>query len=952
MTVHLNDLSGVYLDQILEKKKEKPLDPVGQEDGDVDNDGDEDSSDEYLKKRREAISKAIGDDKEDKEDKDKKDKKDCKKEEVEVIGEEGKKDACYHKVKARYSVWPSAYASGALVKCRKKGAKNWGNKTKKEEFELNNEAIGEANMEGAPSIKDAKPAKKTNVKYDRHMKVMAPQVEKVEKEEVEQVDEKCWKGYKKKGMKTMFGKRYPNCVKEDVENVIDFFIEEGFNEYGLEIFIEEIGLESFADYFYDTQEVLSEARAGGVRVEPVTKSGKSIGSLKGGAKTSAINRLRKEKQARRDAESSSSKPSGMKAALRSQSATASKPPRTQKGAMAYDGPNKRRSEAADRVSAKTKAKQSALSSQPKKTAKKGVMTRIAMGALNQISKGIERHNIATGSLKAKNQKAATKNRETYKKMGKKLGLSDEYSDWRSDLTETLGEGVLIEVEKKNSKMKSKSDKIGDGNVNNSSCIQINPEFKEGIEYLGGTILEFTEVSEKKEAPTPQQRLNRDAGKIAAKKVKQRDHERAVNFLPYDEEVQSVANTNEDGVEIDENKSGDSSLHDWFSKSRSSDGRPGWVQLGGRYAGKPCARQPGQKTKPKCGSSQMAANLDDEEEEKAFKRKNRKDPNPDREGKAINVPTEGYRVISTSFKHGDGHPDDDITIKREKKVVSGDNLTKKGAKRSQERRGREYGSQGAFQVQKTREAKKRSSNAPSVDKVKADINKKEKQREKTSYNRKIDGMNRAGTPSGKVAAARLRGMKRLNNSYEVDSPFVVEKKMTKPQKDKKEEIVDSMSETDFERRYPGRGKEVMYATATKLAQKCSESASSFDDRKIDPKQNPRKNERNYRIGKAGDTAVENGERTATKRGIATLPPFANKKPKVSTTTEELSIDQQMKIARDAAKDRNPNPDHKKIRGNMLRKPLPKDTRTDAKKMTDATGPRDAFGRPAKSGYSGG
>ena len=30
----------------------------------------------------------------------------------------------------------SAYASGALVKCRKKGAKNWGNKTKKEEFEL------------------------------------------------------------------------------------------------------------------------------------------------------------------------------------------------------------------------------------------------------------------------------------------------------------------------------------------------------------------------------------------------------------------------------------------------------------------------------------------------------------------------------------------------------------------------------------------------------------------------------------------------------------------------------------------------------------------------------------------------------------------------------------------------------------------------------------------------
>ena len=42
-----------------------------------------------------------------------------------------KKDACYYKVKSRYDVWPSAYASGALVKCRKVGAANWGNKSKK-----------------------------------------------------------------------------------------------------------------------------------------------------------------------------------------------------------------------------------------------------------------------------------------------------------------------------------------------------------------------------------------------------------------------------------------------------------------------------------------------------------------------------------------------------------------------------------------------------------------------------------------------------------------------------------------------------------------------------------------------------------------------------------------------------------------------------------------------------
>ena len=82
----------------------------------------------------------------------------------------GTKDACYHKVKSRYSVWPSAYASGALVKCRKVGAANWGNKS--EETEINPISF-------------------------------------------QQFQEKCWKGYEKKGMKTMFGKRYPNCVKKE-----------------------------------------------------------------------------------------------------------------------------------------------------------------------------------------------------------------------------------------------------------------------------------------------------------------------------------------------------------------------------------------------------------------------------------------------------------------------------------------------------------------------------------------------------------------------------------------------------------------------------------------------------------------------------------------------------------------------------------------------------------------
>ena len=68
---------------------------------------------------------------------------------------------------------------------------------------------------------------------------------------------------------------------------------------------------------------------------------------------------------------------------------------------------------------------------------------------------------------------------------------------------------------------------------------------------------------------------------------------------------------------EETSSGDEGLRDWFGKSRSSDGKSGWVQLGGKWAGKPCARQPGQTSTPKCGSSKMKRALSKDEEEAEF-----------------------------------------------------------------------------------------------------------------------------------------------------------------------------------------------------------------------------------------------------------------------------------------------------------------------------------------------
>jgi hypothetical protein len=80
------------------------------------------------------------------------------------------KDACYYKVKSRYKVWPSAYASGALVQCRKVGAANWGNNSKNEDTILDND---------------------------------------------EQIDEKCWDAYKQVGMKKKGNRMVPNCVPKE-----------------------------------------------------------------------------------------------------------------------------------------------------------------------------------------------------------------------------------------------------------------------------------------------------------------------------------------------------------------------------------------------------------------------------------------------------------------------------------------------------------------------------------------------------------------------------------------------------------------------------------------------------------------------------------------------------------------------------------------------------------------
>ncbi len=178
-------------------------------------------------------------------------------------------------------------------------------------------------------------------------------------------------------------------INEEVEIASHYFCEMGLNEIGVQILIEELGAEEFAEFVYDISEeyYLTEARAGGVKIEPVTTKGKQFVDPKKISKSS-LARLRAQKEKERAGEASE-RPSGMKAALQRQDAMVS-----------------------------------ASKQQPKK---KGLLDRVAGAVL----KGIERHKKATAGTGA-----AT--RETASKIGKaagqfRTGLMSSYDNWVGQL---------------------------------------------------------------------------------------------------------------------------------------------------------------------------------------------------------------------------------------------------------------------------------------------------------------------------------------------------------------------------------------------------------------------------------------------------------------------------------------------------------------------------------------
>ena len=502
---------------------------------------------------------------------------------------------------------------------------------------------------------------------------------------------------KKNKEKTLKGETKTKKEEWIVDNAAQYFFNEGINEEGLAIFIEELGVENFVEFVHDLAEdsELIEAYA-----------------LTGKKKTPK--RL----------------PKGTQPA-KTTKATIARGDRTIKAASPSGAFKKR--------PAASKAVETAKEKQPEKkpvksTLVKGVADTLARGALSAW----QGHKDAMKKKKEGKSVAsqvgaglATAAGSMLRKGKKHLSDDYQYSDWRDDFKAMEYEFIdLIKPEPLVTEEDDKSEISRDKRYQTSDFSR---EVKKRMDKMRND---------------PNHNVYKVLKANAEKKKQQNE-----------ESERYVRGT----APVRDPQTGESyprEIH--FRKTHKKKSKKVEVSEGDKYdnVGKQAARMsllnnPGPRSTPE-QTAEKKARLEK-------KRGMKLDDHPQFKKEEVE---EGYRVVSTSFKSGDGDPKDDVTIKKQKKVVSGDNLTKKGAERSANARRQEYGAGDAFQVQKTKTAKKRSSNAASEAEVKAKIDAKEKKQQKSRAQQSIAGMNRAGTPSGKVAAARLKTDKKFNKE-EVD-----------------------------------------------------------------------------------------------------------------------------------------------------------------------------------------
>jgi hypothetical protein len=368
----------------------------------------------------------------------------------------------------------------------------------------------------------------------------------------------------------------------------------------------------------------------------------------------------------------------------------------------------------------------------------------------------------------KSDKYLHKRRKTIGKAIANRSVKEGFSNWREDLIEIMD---VIEKEKK-------EEKITEKKVNNK--IKINPNLGEAIENIGGTLLEMVEIDEVDFI------VESVYSELLEEGYDEDDIEEAIEYALTEATVTYGHDTEKQ----------------YKHKKKSGAGQ--LVKAVGRLARqKLSSKVRGAKTSASAAIAKGARNV--AKGALGVARKMEGDKKPSKVHSKS-----GVRTASTYSGAGAGT----------KEKVSSGSYTPPVQKKASEKPADPW--KGSATVPSKPKPKPKAEKPADPWAGSATTPAKAKPKAAT----KKAAAPKAKAPAAPKSAPKKKRKSKLDDllaSVRSESVQIDEKTLTKMEMKKREEIVKSMKDkaADFEKRYPGRGKEVMYATATKMAKRVTE-----------------------------------------------------------------------------------------------------------------------------------
>ncbi len=420
----------------------------------------------------------------------------------------------------------------------------------------------------------------------------------------------------------------------------------------------------------------------------------------------------------------------------------------------------------------------------------------------------------------KSDKYLHNRRKAVGKAIKKKNVKEGFSDWRQDLSEVIGDV------KKNTN-KSEDTKVIEKEISNN--IIINPTFSEAVEELGGTLLEMVEIED---ADCILDDLSEsEVFLLSDKLIEEVVEEFFFECIQEGYDAEEIENVLVESIDVSAALLIEAKVtvgHDTDIKSDRLEKVKSAVKKVARGVGYVA------------GAAVRGARAVGREVSKGYERGRRG--------------SSGADSSSASQASSSQSDTKETGSKRPGLLGRIGSALKSGLKKAVGAGARAV-SRGARNVARRMEdgEKKTASNVP-VNKPKAKVAAPEapktapKPKAKTTTTPKPEAT-KAPAAAKPTTPKRKRTSKldSLLSDIRKEEVELDEKTLTDAETKKKEELVKSMKSqsADFEKRYPGRGKEVMYATATKMAKKIAEQMNNepesemIDERRRDEKGTPRK-----------------------------------------------------------------------------------------------------------------